>query len=512
MPRPLRAALAAVSTAATLTAATLTAQCPTPVGNAALSVVGEARPGNVQQVVLTGRPSAPFAITVDTSRGPIALPWGTVCQGPGLAVLFGGNTGAAGDFRAGLPLPTEAAWIGTTLWFQGFVADPSAPNGALAISASAARTLLGPSQWVWPGGPSTSEDFFPLGVWLQSTSRAQKYADDLLINTYVGLGSGPTEQKMFEVKQAGMHAYAIQNTIALESTLSPTIHAWRQQDEPDNAQPNPAGGYFPCVDPAEIQQLYQGWKAVDPRPVFLNFGQGATYISYPGRGSCTGQTWMYPEYIKGGDIISFDIYPATTSRTAVQGRLEYVAYGLQNLRGWIDDSNSGPKVLMNFIGTTNISSSTLSTSPEQIKSMVWMSLIHGSQGILYFVHEFWPSFREDGIYNHPANVDAVRATNALITALAPVLNAPTQPGGVQVATAGQIATMVKHRDGKIYVFACEMTGARGVVADFTIPGVADATVVDLEEGRRAVPFAAGTFRDTFGAEGYDAHVYEITPR
>ena len=72
--------------------------------------------------------------------------------------------------------------------------------------------------------------------------------------------------------------------------------------------------------------------------------------------------------------------------------------------------------------------------------------------------------------------------------------------------------MVKQKDGLTYVLAVEMTGARSVTADFTVAGITDATVGDLEEGGRPIPFAAGRFSDTFDAEGYDAHVYEITPR
>ena len=107
---------------------------------------------------------------------------------------------------------------------------------------------------------------------------------------------------------------------------------------------------------------------------------------------------------------------------------------------------------------------------------------------------------------------AVRDTNALITALAPVLNSPDRRGVVQVSSAGRIATMVKQKDGKTYVFAVEMAGARNVTADFTVAGMVDATVRDLEEGSRPIPFSGGRFSDVFDAEGYDAHVYEITPR
>jgi hypothetical protein len=493
-------------------AAAAAAQCPEPSGNAHLALTGEARIGSAQDVSLGGRSGSAFAISVDAARGPLQLPWGTICQGPGLAVLFAGNLGASG-FHAALPLPAAPAWIGRTLYFQGFVVDAAAPNGALAISQGVARTLYGPSPWTWPNGPSSSTAFFPLGVWLQAPSRAAQLRRDLGINTFVGLWTGPSEANLAALAQAGMPVYDTQTASALQSPNAPIVHAWRQQDEPDNAQPNPAGGYLPCIDPAEIQRIYREWKAADPtRPVHVNFGMGAAYTSYTGRGVCTGQTWMYPEYIKGADIVSFDIFPATSSRAAVQGKFEYIAIGLQNLTEWIAASHSGPKILMSFVGTTNVNSTTLSTSPEQIKSSAWMSIIHGATGLLYFIHELAPQFREDGIYNHPENVAAVAQTNALVTELAAVLNAPAQSGTVNVESQGLIHTLVKQHDGRTYVFAIEMAGARPVAATFRVAGTPSATVRDLEEGGRALAFADGQFADVFDGEGYDAHVYEITPR
>ena len=40
-----------------------------------------------------------------------------------------------------------------------------------------------------------------------------------------------------------------------------------------------------------------------------------------------------------------------------------------------------------------------------------MSIIHGSMGIMYFVHEWEPSFREDGSFRYPEIVQGVREIN-----------------------------------------------------------------------------------------------------
>ena len=42
----------------------------------------------------------------------------------------------------------------------------------------------------------------------------------------------------------------------------------------------------------------------------------------------------YPEYVKGCDIASFDIYPAVHDHAEVAGKLEFVPRGVERLRGW----------------------------------------------------------------------------------------------------------------------------------------------------------------------------------
>ena len=74
-----------------------------------------------------------------------------------------------------------------------------------------------------------------------------------------------------------------------------------------------------------------------------------------------------------------------------------------------------------------------------------MSLIHGSRGLIYFVHQFKPSFREAALLDDPQMLAAATALNRHITALAPVLNSPTIPDSLKVepsAPSVPIATMV----------------------------------------------------------------------
>ncbi len=269
----------------------------------------------------------------------------------------------------------------------------------------------------WSHGPSTDPDHFPIGVWLQSPSNAAKYKA-AGINMYVGLWQGPTEAQLSTLTEAGMQVLCDQNAVGLAHIDDPIIIGWTQQDEPDNAQSDGAGGYGPPVLPEVIQGIYTEFATNDPsRPVFLNLGQGVSYTDYIGRGSRRGHTEDYPEYIKGCDIVSFDIYPVTSPYDNIKGKLNYVSYGVKNLIRW----SEGAKPVWNFIECTHISS-TEKPTPAQVRAEVWSSIICGSRGIMYFVHQFQPSFNEDALLDDAEMLAAVTTINGWIKDTAWLLN------------------------------------------------------------------------------------------
>ena len=90
-----------------------------------------------------------------------------------------------------------------------------------------------------------------------------------------------------------------QNSVGLDHLNDSLIVGWTQQNEPDNAQADGSGGYDPCIDPAIIVNNYKTIQQKDPtRPVYLNLGQGVSYIDWVGRGTCNADTLSYPEYIQ----------------------------------------------------------------------------------------------------------------------------------------------------------------------------------------------------------------------
>ncbi len=357
----------------------------------------------------------------------------------------------------------------------------------------------------WENGPPKDPRYFPIAVWLQSPRNAARYKE-AGINQYVGLWRGPTEEQLAELTAAGMPVICSQNAVGLKHRDDPIIIAWMHGDEPDNAQALPDGkGYGPPIAPEKIVADYEGIKARDPsRPVMLNLGQGVAWDGWYGRGVRTNHPEDYPEYIKGCDIASFDIYPVAHSRAEVAGKLWFVPYGVARLTDWAD----GRQVVWNCIECTRISSNRKAT-PHQVRAEVWMSLIHGSRGLIYFVHEWNPRFNEHALLDDPEMLEAVTAVNRQIQELAPVLNSPTIADGVAVSSSDKavpVAVMVKRHEGATYLFAVGMRDGQ-TNATFALRGLPDGATAQVLGEDRAIPVEGGRFEDTFAP--YDVHLYRI---
>ena len=393
--------------------------------------------------------------------------------------------------------------------WAGLSADPGVGRAA-ETSAYAA----------WTNGPGKDPGFFPIAVWLQDPKNAAKYKA-IGVNLYVALWRGPNQEQIAELKKQGIGVICAQNRWALEHLDEPAIVGWMHGDEPDNAQSLPGGkGYGPPIPPGKIVEDYRKIKAKDPtRPVMLNLGQGVAWDGWYGRGVRTNHPEDYPEYARGGDIISFDIYPAVHDRPVVAGKLWYVPYGVQRLRQW----TKGEKVVWDCIECTRIGNVKVKPTPAQVKAEVWMSIVHGSQGLIYFCHQFKPSFIEAGLLADEEMAKAVGAINRQIHELGAVINSPSVPEAVAVKAeeaevsaervkllpGGPIATMVKRHGGATYIFAVRMDPGPAK-ATFQVRGVAGKAEVEvLGEGRR-IAAEDGRFVDEFGP--YEVHLYKAPPQ
>jgi hypothetical protein len=367
----------------------------------------------------------------------------------------------------------------------------------MAVLIHAALPAESPS----PVNPLADKNIFPIAVWLQSPANAVRYKQ-AGINLYVGLWEGPTDKQLSELKAAGMTVVCEQTRTGLAHKDDPTIVAWMHGDEPDNAQPLPGGkGYGPFIAPTRIVADYERMKKADPsRPVMLNLGQGVANEQWVGRVN-GAKLSDYETYVKGGDIVSFDVYPM--AGLSDSGKLWYVAKGVGRLMKW----TGGQRRVWSCIECTRIGGE-LKPTPTQVKAEVWMAITHGATGLIYFVHQFKPSFDEHALLDDPEMLAAVTAINRQIQDLAPVFNSPSLPDAVRATTDNvdaPVAALCKKRDGMTYVFAVGMRDAP-MRATFALPRTKTATAEVIGENR-TVPVRAGRFEDLFTA--YGVHIYRI---
>lgn len=354
-------------------------------------------------------------------------------------------------------------------------------------------------------GPPKDESFFPICVWLQNPNRAEEYKK-IGINVYVGLWRGPTEEQIAALKKAGMYLICKQTEVGLKHIDDPIIIAWMHDDEPDNAQSLGQGkGYGPPTKPEKIIEDYKQIRERDPsRPVLLNLGQGVAWDNWIGRGVRRNHPEDYPEYIKGCDIVSFDIYPASHSSPEVAGNLWYVARGVQRLIEW----SKNEKIVWNCIECTQINNPTRKPTPHEVKCEVWMSLIHGSRGLIYFVHQWQPKFIEAGLLADKEMANAVSEINHQIHELAPVLNSPSVANAVEINYTPEnapVSFMVKRKNGYLYIFAVAMRNAESK-AVFKLKDIKNADAEVLKENRK-ITISNSEFSDTF--KPWDVRIYKI---
>ena len=358
-------------------------------------------------------------------------------------------------------------------------------------------------------GLSSRPDYFPVAVWLQNPANAARYKA-AGINLYVALWQGPTEAQLTALRAANMPVVCEQNAVGLAHKSDPIIVGWMHGDEPDNAQPvtDPATGqkgYGPCVPPARIVADYQRLRAADPtRPILLNLGQGVANDDWKGRGP-GAKLQDYETYVRGGDIVSFDVYPvAGLDRPDGENFLWYVPKGVDRLVKW----TGGKKPVWNCVECTRIGSGKKPT-PDQVRAEVWMALIHGSRGLIYFVHEFKPAFNEHALLDDPAMLAQVTRINRQIHALAPVLNSPTVERAATVRSSSPqvpIDLMVKRQGKATYVFAVGMRNGRAR-GEFTVRGLAPTARAEVLGESRTIPVQNGAFGDDFTP--YAVHLYRI---
>ena len=134
---------------------------------------------------------------------------------------------------------------------------------------------------------------------------------------------------------------------------------------------------------------------------------------------------------------------------------------------------------------------------------MWLSLIHGANGIAYFVDTWQPSFREDGIFADTGDGvgrDGPRRSRSSRSRRSST--APTIPNLVTATgsdASAPVDIMVKAHGTSIYVFAA-VSRAGTASGSFTIQGMTGSGSAQVVGENRTVAITNGAFTDDFVAE------------
>ncbi|MEU6156265.1 hypothetical protein ABZ816_40475 [Actinosynnema sp. NPDC047251] len=390
---------------------------------------------------------------------------------------------------------------------------PSAPQGGSVVDYYKK----------WANGPNPAGDpaIFPINVWMQDPSSVENGAK--IGRTYqelgIDFGLGLWEDEWYYLRKEGLEQTdwrVYPDAKRVDEVLKDTAHARNYvgyviADEPDM---NKVYGdvFHPDMQPSAIVAKAEGVRAKDPsRPTYLNFG---VWMGTPGGGVGYGHIEKtYEEdmrtYCSAADIASADYYGWThPDRGDRVGAFSYGAV-IDTMRKWC-----GPdKPLYGFVETGHPHTHGETITPDQLESAVWNTILHGATGINYFAHSFYTEGKGEysSVLTRPEITAKVKAVNARLKSLAPVLNAPNRPG-VTARGDNAVPVSVLHKDalGARWVIAqtdgnTSLPRSGSARVEITVP-VESGTATVVDENR-TVPIENGKIVDDFGA--YQVHVYRF---
>jgi hypothetical protein len=373
-----------------------------------------------------------------------------------------------------------------------------------------------------PSDPS----FFPIGVWGQSVAQPGDVASDRAagINTYVAL---PPGSDLDAVRAAQMPVIQSPGPGVGDETrgwlLSDEADMWGGPGDgpwsgatgagtPGDACP-PGGGHCGYT----MQRTIARGLPRDRRVRYSNYGKGVTFWWSDAQAArfvngfqdivSADNYWFSDNAIcaanEGGKLLAAGraLTPEECHRAANYGAT------VRRVRRLVSPRASKPVWALVDLAHTFPPADWPSITPAQVPAAVWHSLIAGARGIVYFNHSYGGPCANVVALRDPCYAPvraAVAATNAQVTALAAVLNAPSVTSAWS-QTPG-VDAVVKWSGDRFYVLAASAGGP--VVWRFSMPCIGNATATTLAGDNRSLPVRGGAFADTF-ADGNAVHLYRI---
>ena len=376
---------------------------------------------------------------------------------------------------------------------------------------TSAQTPLPPIKKVVIGENSeflvNGKPFLPIMSWAQPPANYARL-DALGFNTHAGNADPEV------ARQSG--SYVVPG-YKVEKVANDNILGWIFDDEPD--MPRGKGkDAQPRQQPDRVFEKAKEIKAADPgRLLFMTLTGHFTkeQSTYPEE----FRKNIYPQYIKGTDVVGFDIYPIYGSGYA--SHLDWVGKGVSQLRAlggvrpvyaWIETSK-GSKWMSYELQPDVL--------PVHTRNEVWQAIIRGATAIGYFTHAWFPEFKEFAATEEMQQ--ELGRLNKQLTRLAPAILAAPAKKKIEMQLGENLNCHFKatESNGHVYIFAQNIDlgpGAekarqfdpihpRNGMAIFTIEKLKKGTKIEVVDEHRTITAENGKFTDAF--EPLAEHIYRF---
>ena len=398
----------------------------------------------------------------------------------------------------------------------GIVASTYDPGGK---AQPGSPTRLGLPLIAWEGGPGywrafpkaaatgwTDPSFFPLAVFFGRPAHAEQLKS-VGINTYQAVEHN---DPLSVATSKGIFCIVQDEFTADEIGDDPRAVGLFAYDECDMGLG--CGGDDTDTNLANMHQQVTGLRQRnDGRFINANYSKGVLE-SYWALGTMD-------DFMAVVDVASVDNYAYTSPDTGYAiTQSQHWPIGTPTMRsatyGWLVDrmrdfqTEPGIKPNWMFVETAMPflnDDGARTISPEEIEGACWSAIIHEARGIMFFQHN------NDGVNGGYSLVDCsaerkelIRASNAKITSLAPIINTQSYEWDFGPDTD----TMLKAWNGSAYIFAEIALATEPGGRTFTLPSSIPGRWVDVVDEGRTIEVRDGAFSDAFPHE-YTHHVYRI---
>jgi hypothetical protein len=349
--------------------------------------------------------------------------------------------------------------------------------------------------------------FFPIMSWDQA-KKSYAMLNEIGINTFCG-NADP-----LAAKEAGCYAITDFKAGQVENGH---VLAWIFPDEPDMAAGKGAKAKPRMSAEKVVAECNKIHSSTPKRLIFMTFTGDFRKKSstYP------PEVWekIYPEFIKGADVLGFDIYPIYGSGDA--GHLNLVGSGVADLT-----QLAGTRPVYTWIETSKGSQwMTYEKQPDVLpmhtRNEVWQAIINGATAIGYFTHVWKPEFKEYG--PTPEMTKELTRINSQITRLAPAILAGPVKNKIEMTLGEGLKCSFKATkyEGSTYLFSENNDLGPGAEkakqfdpifprtgkAVFTVSGLKAGSKIEVVDEQRTITAEAGKFSDEFAPLA--EHIYKL---